>query len=160
MKNFKLYYREHGCWLEFDEETFLKIRRERQKTYYNRKKVGECFCSKKNLWRCDGMCDTCCYFKSGDMLLSTVINDSEDLTVMGCMSDGGEQERMCLEKIASQEILQYLKGVMPELLEYGKLRLSGKTEQEIAKKWGISRMAIYKKIQKAKKILLEKFGEF
>lgn len=160
MKNFKLYYREHHCWLELDKETYLEIRRERQKIYYNRKKMGECYCNKKNLWRCDGMCDTCSCFKEEDRFLSNAINDSEELTVIGCLSDGGKQERMCLEKIAGKEILLYLEETIPELLEYGKLKLNGATDKEVAEKWGVSRMAIYKKILKAKKLIEEKFGDF
>ena len=160
MKNFKLYYREHHCWLEMDEESYLKIRRERQRIYYKRKKADECYCTTKNAWRCDGMCETCRYFKNTDMLLSKMIGDSDDLTIAGCLSDNGLHERKCLERIMSKEVLAIIEKTMPELLDYGKLKMEGLTDQEIAMKWGVSRTAIYKKVLKMKGILLTNFEDF
>lgn len=159
MKKYRLYYREHRCWLEVDKETYLQIRRERQRIYYKRKNANECYCNKQNIWRCDGMCDTCEFYKETSISLSETLSESEDLTMMGCISDNGEQERMCLQALESQEILDYIKEIMPELLEYGKMRLMGMKDAEIAKQWGISRMAIYKKILKVKKQVEEKFGK-
>lgn len=155
MKNFKLYYREHGCWLEFDEETFLKIRRERQRVYFHRKKAQECYCSKRQLWLCDGLCDTCEFYQPRTQSLETPINNEKGFTLLGCLSDGCNYEDLIVEKNDRKEIILRIKAQMPILLEYGEMKLEGYSDRKIAEKLQIKRTTLYRKIEKMRKILGE-----
>lgn len=163
MKRF-LYYREIRKWVELDEELYLEIRRERQRVYAQKHEAGQCFCRKKKLWLCDGMCDTCEFFKTEERSLSSLVTNKKDVeivdvTLLDCLTDEGEQQRLCEDKLIYQEMIGRLAEVMPELIEYGRMKLAGKTDKEIARQWGITRTSIYKRIKKARMILESEFEE-
>ena len=162
MKN-KLYYRELHCWVEHEETVYLEIRRMRQRVYAKRHKAEECFCKREKLWLCDGICDGCEFYKGTDEIyFSDLMNSNKktnDLTVQDSLNDGGRNEKLCGDKVIYGEVVQRLSELMPELLEYGQLKVEGKTDEEIAEKWGLSRTAIYKRIKKAKRLLEVEFEE-
>lgn len=149
----KLYYRELGCWLASKEEAYLEIRRERQRTYYRMHKEGRCYCAKRQLWQCDGMCDTCRFYKRGEMLFSELSAEEGNEDYLDVISDGGAAARRCEERLCCEEILQQIAEAMPEMIEYGRMKLDGKTDEEIAAVLGITRMTIYRRIRKLKSII-------
>ena len=157
MKNM-LYYRELHCWVKHEEAVYLKIRRMRQRVYAQRHDAQECFCKHKQLWLCDGVCDGCEFYKGSDEVYFSSLMPSnkqtEDITIQDALDDGGDCEKLCGDKVIYGEILERLSEMMPELIEYGRLKMEGRTDEEIAKSWGMSRTAIYKRIKKVK-VLLE-----
>lgn len=155
----KLFYRELNCWVELDEETYLEIRRERQRTYYKQHKNGQCFCRKKELWLCDGMCDTCKFNGNGDVIFSSLVSEEESLESLRCCSDNGLQACCLEEGMCHKAMLKRVSELMPSALEYGRLKLLGKTEEEIAMEMGVARMTLYRRIQKVKRIIQSEFSE-
>ena len=153
----KLYYRELRCWVEHEEEVYLEIRRMRQRVYSKRHDAEECFCKREQLWLCDGICDSCAFYKGTDEVYFSALIQSdkktEDVTIQDGLDDGGGSEKFCIDKVIYGEIIERLSEMMPELIEYGQLKIAGKTDEEIAKIWKISRTAIYKRIKKAKRLL-------
>ena len=160
MKN-KLYYRELHCWVEHETEVYLQIRRMRHRTYSKRYKAGECFCKYKQLWLCDGICDGCEFYKGTDELYFSGLIQSdkktEDVTIQDSLDDDGRNEKLCMDTLIYGEIIERLSALMPELIEYGQLKIEGKTDEEIANTWGLSRTAIYKRIKKVKQVLEVEF---
>ena len=59
---YRLYERGLG-WVQYDEATYLELRRERTRTCMRMRRQKRCLCSKKDQWRCDGFCDGCIYLK-------------------------------------------------------------------------------------------------
>lgn len=149
----KLYYRELGCWMELEEEVYLEIRRERQRTYYRMHKEGRCYCAKRQLWLCDGMCDTCGFYKRGEMLFSDLSSDKTSEDYLDVISDGGAEARRCEERLCREEMLQQIAECMPEALVYGQMKLDGKTDEEIAAVLGVTRMTIYRRVRKLRQII-------
>lgn len=156
MKN-KLYYRELHCWVEHEEKVYLEMRRIRHRVYAKRHNAKECFCKREQLWLCDGICDGCEFYKGTEELYFSALIQSdkkaEDVTVQDSLDDGGDSENFCIDKVIYGEMIERLSEMIPELIEYGQLKIAGRTDEEIAKKWGISRTAIYKRIKKAKCLL-------
>ena len=98
MKNCKLYYREHHCWLELEEEMYLEIRRERQRVYFKKHKAGECFCRKNKLWLCDGLCETCEFYKKKELSLYAPACLSNDIPMIEYLSDMCDYSLLSVEK--------------------------------------------------------------
>ena len=151
-----MYYREHHCWLELDEKTYLEIRRERQRVYFKKRKAGECYCSKNKLWLCDGLCETCEFYKKKEVSLYAPGYLSNDIPLIEYLSDRCDYETQTLVELENRQMLKDLQEEMPIVLEYGELKLQGLSDRQIAKELGIPRTSLYRLIEKARKLLKDK----
>lgn len=156
MKKFKLYYREHHCWLELDEETYLEIRRERQRVHFKRQKGKECFCPKKQLWLCDGLCDTCEFYQPCAESLDAPRCNEGSFTLLEFLSDGCNYEDLIADTNDKKAIIMQIRKYMPILLEYAVLKIEGFSDREIVKRLQVSRTSLYRKIEKMREILGDK----
>ena len=160
MKNCKLYYREHRCWLELEEEIYLEIRRERQRVYFKKHKAGECYCRKNKLWLCDGLCETCEFYKKKELSLYAPACLSNDIPMIEYLSDMCDYEEQKLDELTNKQMLKDLQEEIPIVLEYGKLKLQGMSDREIARELNIPRTSLYRLIEKARKLLSNRYYDF
>ena len=160
MKKYRLYERELGCMVEYDEETYETLRKMRETTCRKMRKKRLCVCSQKQQWRCNGFCDTCPYKKATDDSLNKKVGNSENLTEEDRLSDGCDYEEMSVGAILSSGILKRLDEIMPQAREIGALRLQGYSNREIAEMLRIPRTTMIRLLKKAKEILESEFGEF
>ena len=158
MKKNCLYERGLG-WVQYDEETYVKLRKERLRTRMRMRRQDRCFCPGDERWRCDGICDGCPFKRELEVSLNMKIGGSEELTLEETLPNGNEYENECVEKMHCEDILKRLDEIMPLARQIGVLRLQGKSDREIAKELGISRTSMYRMLEKAQKILLSEFEE-
>lgn len=158
MKKNCLYEREFG-WVQYDEETYVKLRRERLRMRMRMRRQDRCVCPGDERWRCDGMCDGCPFKRDLEVSLSIKVGGSEDVTFGETLSDGIDYENAYVEKMYCEDVLKRLDEIMPMARQIGVLRLQGKSDREIAKALGVSRTSMYRMLEKAQKILLSEFEE-
>jgi hypothetical protein len=159
MKKNRLYFREHRCWLELDEESYLQIRRERERVRYWKQKANECYCSRKKLWLCDGFCDTCEFYCPRIRSLDEPIDSCGEIILMETLSDGCDYEIRTLSVCESRKKLSIVCEQMPMLLIYGELKQEGYTDTEIAKRLNITRSSLYRRIEKMRRVLETEFED-
>ena len=160
MKKNCLYERSLGKWVQYDEETYLKLSRDRARTRMSVGRQNRCFCPRNEVWRCDGYCEGCPHYKAEEEVsLNTSIGHSGELTLEDVLTDNIDQENACVEKMYYEDILKSLDEIMPQAREIGILRMQGKSDREIAKLLGIPRTTMYRMLEHAKKILEKKFSE-
>ena len=148
-----LYERSLGKWVQYDEATYLELRRDRTRTCMRMRRQKRCLCPKQEQWRCDGFCDACTYLKDSEVSLSSGIKNSDDLTLGDVLTDGVDQESVCIEKTYCEEVLKRLDEIMPMAREIGMLRLQGKSDREIARELGIDRMTMIRMLARVKAVL-------
>lgn len=155
-----LYERSLGKWVQYSEEAYLKLSRDRARTRMSMGRQSRCFCPRNEVWRCDGCCEGCPHYKGEEEVsLNTVTGHSGELTLEDVLTDDVDQENACVEKMYYEDILKRLDEIMPQAREIGVLRMQGKSDREIAKILGIPRTSMYRMLERAKQILEEKFGE-
>ena len=160
MKKNCLYERSLGKWVQYDEETYLKLSRDRARIRMSMGRQDRCFCPRNEVWRCDGYCEGCPQYKTEEEVsLNTSIGHSGELTLEDVLTDNVDQENACVEKMYYEDVLRSLDEIMPQAREIGVLRLQGKSDRQIAEILGISRTSMYRMLDKAKAVLQEEFGE-
>ena len=157
----KLYYRELECWVELDENQYLELRRERQRIYYRRYTAGECYCPKKELWLCDGVCESCKYYCKKTLSLEKRIQcKMGEVSLKDTIADTTDYEEYFTEVIDDSSIIERIRELAPELIVYGQKKLEGKTESEIVKEMGCARSTIFRKMKKVQAILEAEYKNF
>ena len=163
MKNVKnrLYYRELQRWVDLDGGQYLELRRERQCMYYKRHQTGECYCSKKELWLCDGACETCKFYCKKELSIENPIQSKKhELDLEDVIADEIDYEEYCLTNICNSAIIEKLRELAPELIIYGKKKLEGKSDRQIAKEMGCARTTIDRKIKQFQVLLETEYEDF
>ena len=157
----RLYYRELQCWVELDERQYLELRRERQRMYYKRHQTGECYCSKKELWLCDGACETCKFYcKKALSIENPIQSKMQELYLEDVIADEIDYEEYCATEICDSDIIEKLRELAPELIIYGLKKLDGKSDRQIAKEMGCARTTIDRKIKRFRALLEAEFKDF
>lgn len=159
MKKNCLYERSLGKWVQYDEATYLALRRDRigKRTRMCREK--RCFQPIELLWQCDGMCEDCAHFKKKEVSWDMKVGGSDDLTLGEALPDRVDHEESCVQKMYAEDVMKRLDEIMPFARKVGELRLQGKSDREIALIMGMSRTSMYRKLEKAKALLRAEFGE-
>ena len=141
-----LYERDFG-WVQYSEETFVMLRRERLRIRMRMRRQDKCFCSGEERWQCDGVCDGCAFQKCLEVSIDSTIKCTDGLT------DGIDKESAYVEKMYCEDILKRLDEIMPMAREIGMMRLQGKSDREIARVLGIDRMTMLRMLERAKAVL-------
>ena len=158
MKKNCLYERGLG-WVQYDEETYVKLRKERLRFRMRMRRQDRCFCSGEERWQCDCMCDGCPFQKTAEVSIDSTIKGTDGLTLGDVLTDGINQESFCVEKMYCEDVLKRLDEIMPMARKIGILRLEGKSDREIARSLGIDRMTMLRMLERAKAVLRQEFEE-
>ena len=153
-----LYERDFG-WVQYDEETYVKLRRERLRFRMRMRRLDRCCCPGEERWKCDCMCDGCPFQKTAEVSFNIRVGGSDDLTLGEALPDGIDHENAYIEKMFSEDVMKRLDEIMPLARKIGVLRLQGKSDRQIVGMLGISRTTMYRMLDKAKAVLQEEFGE-
>ena len=158
MKKNCLYERGLG-WVQYEEETYLELRRDRIRKRTRMCREKRCFQPIELLWQCDGMCEDCPHFRESEFSWDMKVGKSEELTLGEILPDGVDYEDACVKKMYCEALMKRLDEIMPLARQVGVLRLQGKSDREIAAVLGMSRTSMYRKLDKAKAILKAEFDE-
>lgn len=153
-----LYERGLG-WVQYDEDAYVAVRKERLRLRMRMRRQNRCVCPGDERWRCDGICDGCPFQKDLEVSIDSTIKCTDGLTLGDILTDGIDQESVCVEKMYCEDVLKRLDEIMPLARQIGVLRMQGKSDREIARALGISKTSMYRMLEKAQKILLSEFEE-
>ena len=153
-----LYERDFG-WVQYDEETYVKLRKERLRFRMRMRRQDRCFCPGEERWKCDCMCDGCPYKKELEVSLDSEITGTEGLRLGDVLTDETDQESVCVDKMYYGEILKRLDEIMPQARQIGVMRMEGKSDREIAQELGMDRMTMVRMLARVKALLWEEFEE-
>ena len=154
-----LYERTLGKWVQYDEATYIKLRKERLRFRMRMRRQDRCFCPGEERWKCDCMCDGCPYKKELEVSLDSEITGTEGLRLGDVLTDETDQESVCIEKMYYGEVLKRLDEIMPQARQIGVMRMEGKSDREIAQKLGMDRMTMVRMLARVKALLWEEFEE-
>lgn len=161
MKRLKncLYDKDEKRWIEYTEEDYLALKKKRNRERKQAIRDMRCACSFENDWYCNGVCESCMYQIKREVSIYDPAKRNSTLTLEECLTDEIDPEKRIVVGMDLAQILLRLDELMPEARIIGRLRLQGKSEDEIADEMGMSRCNIYRKIQKAYLILSKEFEE-
>ena len=147
-----LYERGLG-WVQYDEETYMELRRERLRKCVRMRRQKRCLCAQKEQWRCDGTCEGCPYKKALETSFDCIIKGTDGLTFGDILTDEKDYESTYIKKMYCEDVLKKLDEIMPEARKIGMMRLEGKSDREIALALGINRMTMARMLARAKEAL-------
>ena len=158
-----VYDKSTGLWFNITHNELGEYNRYRNSIRRKEQYHHRCKCPRSKWWLCDGICQDCEFHIEKELisLNATWTNDCGDevplLDSIACSeSDPGET---IPAKLMAQRLLERLSELMPEASEIGRLRLLGMKDEDIAYAIGINRTAFYARIEKARDILREEFGQ-
>jgi RNA polymerase sigma factor (sigma-70 family) len=152
-----LYDKDEKRWIKYTEEEFLKEKKKRNKERKKAVRDRRCVCSYENDWYCNASCEGCMYqVKREKSIYDTAKRDST-LSLEECITDNIDPEKDWVECMDFKRILLRLDEIMPEARKIGRLRIQGKSEDEIAQCLGVSRATIYRRIKAAYQVLSKEF---
>lgn len=158
-KKYRLYDKDEKRWIEYTEENYLALKRKRGSARKQAVRTKRCACSYENDWYCNGSCEGCMYQIKREVSIYAPAKRNSTLTLEECIADEIDPEKRIVVGMDLAQILLRLDELMPEARIIGRLRLEGKSEDEIAEAVGMSRCNIYRKIQKVYLILSNEFEE-
>ena len=125
---------------------------------------GRCVCPEKKRLDCDMDCATCPFRRGGDLVsldyTTTNDDDSEEIAWIDSIPDDGPLiEELITDSSVFEQLFKRLHELMPEAIEIGQMRLSGKSDLYIATQLGVRNTTFRSRIDRAKKILATEFPE-
>lgn len=87
-----LYERALGKWVQYDEDAYVAVRKERLRLRMRMRRQNRCVCPGDERWRCDGICDGCPFQKDLEISLNMKVGGSENLTLGEALPDGIDNE--------------------------------------------------------------------
>lgn len=155
---YRLYEKDEKRWVQYDEESYEKMKRWRINFCAQQRYNEACFCPQKKQWMCNTICMTCPYRKT-EVRFSKSIAGTKDLTLEDKLADEIDIEMQCAENAVAREILLRLDGLLPKGQEIVRLRWEGYSWDEISNKVGLSRRTIMRKLPNVCEILTQEFEE-
>ena len=143
--------------IEVDDEIYYEYYRPVWRERKRSQNSGRCRCTKRNLWKCDGVCTGCKYYAAGNLCsLDVEIEGQEGVTLKDilpetkCSLDDLVETKDLYE--ALHTTLSQLPTLQKAICEY---LMMGKTEREIATLLEKSQSTINYQKKKAFKVLRE-----
>ena len=124
----------NGTPVEVSEEVYRAYYRPVWGTRYHAQKNGECRCSKRQLWLCDGICSGCPFHTSETNISfeTPVADGDEDITIEDALMGSPSPESILMDKELLDALYNELNRLDPEGRRICELFMQGKTEREIA----------------------------
>ena len=125
---------------------------------------GKCVCPANKRLDCDMDCMSCPFRRAGDSLsldFTTTDEDGNEIRWADNIEDPSVHiEDIVADSHALKQLFARLNEIMPEAIEIGKMRMSGKSDLAIAEEIGIRNTTFRSRLDRAKKIISEEFPEF
>ena len=153
---YRLYEKDEKRWVEYDKESYEKMKKWRNNFCAKQRYNEACFCPKDKQWICNTICVSCPYRKT-EVQFSKPIGGAENLTIEDKLLDEIDVEMECVENAYIERILIRLGELMPKGREIMRLRFEGWSDREISKKVGVPRTTIQNSFSKACEILRREF---
>ena len=133
--NFKIYIKQTKEWINVSESVYYAYYRPIWRTRVKMQRYGECSCSKKHIFLCDGICIDCeFYLGNNTMSLFEPLGD-DSFPLEETLSDYTQNVEEAIQK---NDMIKKLYEEIQNLSDIEQkiclLLLEGKTETEIAKR--------------------------
>ena len=104
-----IYDKTTRTWFEVSEKKYREYDRWRTALRKRMQYHGECSCSRKKWWLCDGMCDDCEFHAAGDVLsldATRTNEDGDEVSLLdGFASPESDLNDIVLDQILMQQLL-------------------------------------------------------
>ena len=155
----KIYDKNADKWFEVSDELYREMKRRSNRIRMRNIRHGSCSCPNNKWWVCDCDCSNCVFQIEGDTIsLDAPIYEETPLADV-IPSEEQPIDEMVTENLFLHQLLSRLDEIMPEARQIGEMRLEGMSDDAIAKKLHIKRTTFHSRLKKAKKQLIEEFGE-
>lgn len=136
---FKIYIKQTKEWIKVSEAVYYAYYRPIWRTRMKMQRYGECSCTKKNIFLCDGICVDCeFYLRNNTMSLSDPLSD-DSFPLEETLSDYKQNVEEVIQKNdTSRKLYEEIQNLSDIEQKICFLLLEGKTETEIAKLLGVN----------------------
>lgn len=138
-KQYRIFNKSNNTWLDVPEDQYREYDRRisaiRKRMQYHH----ECFCTKKNLWLCDGMCQDCDYYRPAALSLSTPLPDGEGTLEDYVPSNAPTPEEIVSDKILLNHLIAHLREIDPDaeqIIQIWKDNPEGISDRKVAQMLG------------------------
>ncbi len=147
---------EHDVTLQpVSKEEYFALYRPIWRKQKQMQKTGQCMCTKKYLWKCDGQCDICEFHAAG-----TELSFDRDLEDYGDHHEapGADPAAIYADREILRLLLQRLKELCPDALSVGDLITDGLSQRDALEQLGLTRSTFRSRLQKAEDMLCREYG--
>lgn len=157
----RIYDKQTKTWFEVSPEQYEEFDRWRTNLRKREQYHHRCMCPRSKWWLCDGMCQDCEFHAPGDTLsldMPVANEEGDEVTLLDTLVDPAPTiESVISDKAELDQLFARLNELMPEAVEFGKLRQDGLSDEAIAKIIGIKRTTFLSRLKKAKEQLASEF---
>lgn len=126
-------------WYEIPEDQYREYDRNRTALRKRMQYHGECVCTKKNFWLCDGMCQDCVYYRPAATSLSTSLPDGEGTLEDYVPCNAPTPEEIVSDRILLKLLIDHLRENDPDadqIIQIWKDNPDGISDRKVAQMLG------------------------
>ena len=135
-KEFQIYLPRIRQFIPVSQEVYYEYYRPIWRIQKRAQAHGQCVCTRKNLWKCDGDCLVCPFHSAGDTLSLDAELESDDgatMTLLDTIADPSINiEDTVADSVMLEELLKALDELNPEGRRMCELIMQGQSEREAA----------------------------
>ena len=163
-REYKIYLPRTRQFIPVSQEVYYEYYRPIWRIQKRAQAHGQCVCTRKNLWKCDGDCVVCPYHSAGDSISLDADFESDDgatMTMLEMMADPTINiEDTVADSIMLEELLKALDELDPEGRRMCELIMQGQSEREAAATMQMARSTFKRHWSDVKAKLYERLKDF
>ena len=162
-KPYTIYIRSTKESIPVTKEEFDAYYRDINAYRIRQQRHGRCVCPESKRLSCDMDCYTCPFSRAGDTRSLDYVDADEEGNETSWLEQMPDETPLIEEIIADaseiESLFKRLAELMPEAVEIGRQRLTGKPDVQIAPHFGVSRQVMDYRLKKVKAILKQEFPD-
>lgn len=163
-REYRIYLPQTRQFIPVNEEVYREYYRPIWRIQKRAQAHGQCICTKKNLWRCDGDCLVCPYKTAGDIISLDAELGSDDgstMTLLDTIPDTSISiEDAVADSILLEELLKALDELDPEGRQMCDLIMQGQSEREAAANMQMARSTFKRHWVKVRAALFDRLKDY
>lgn len=113
-KQYRIFNKSTNTWFDVPEDPYRKYDRHVSSLRKRMQYHHECFCTKKNFWLCDGVCQDCAFYRPAAVSFSTPMPDGEGTLEDYVPSNAPTPEEIVSDKILLKLLIDHLRENDPD----------------------------------------------
>jgi hypothetical protein len=138
-KQNRIYIKSAKAWFDVPEDQYQAYDRRvcaiRKRMQYH----GECICTKRNFWLCDGMCQDCVFYRPAAVSLNTPLPDGDGTLEDYVPGNAPTPEEIVSDKLLLESLIDHLREIDPDadqIIQIWKDNPDGISDRKVAQMLG------------------------